>query len=138
MNCIRCGSTKNIEKHHIIHRANGGSDEPDNMRYLCQGCHDYQHAIDNITEHIRKCNKKHQWARLRIWQYRLQVTEEFNKPELIIDRGYRSYWDDIKTHYMSREVKDFIALSQSVMKMVLFAFGCFFFYPTITLLGGVS
>jgi len=47
----------------------------------------------------------------------LQVTEEFNKPEIIIERGYKPYWDDVKTHYMSREVKDFIASSQSAMKL---------------------
>jgi len=117
MNCIRCGNTKNIEKHHIRHRADGGSDDSENLCNLCRGCHDYQHALDNITEHIRKCNKKHQWARLLIWRYRLQVTEEFNKPEIIIERGYKPYWDDVKTHYMSREVKDFIASSQSAMKL---------------------
>ena len=117
MKCSRCGSTENIEKHHIIHRVNGGSNDIDNLCELCTYCHDYQHAKENIEYYINKCESKHQFRRLKIWQYRLHVLEEFNTPELILQRGYKTYWDDVKTHYMSREVEIYIPPEQITMKL---------------------
>lgn len=106
MACYRCTSGKRIEKHHIIHRAHGGIDDPSNLRDLCNACHDYQHALGDILSHIKKCEERTQIARLKIWQYRLSVLEALNTPEIIKETGvYTSYWTDKKTHYMSREVK---------------------------------
>lgn len=119
--CSRCGSSNQIEKHHIVYRVNGGSNDPDNIKDLCRACHDYQHSLENIQSHIQRSIKRKQTARLKIWQYRLQVLETLNTPELIRVNGFTSYWTDIKTHYMSREVKVFespiVEVSQSVMRL---------------------
>ena len=40
--CTECGATGKdvkLEVHHIIHRADGGSDKPDNLITLCHECH---------------------------------------------------------------------------------------------------
>ena len=106
--CSRCGGDKNIEKHHIKHRANGGTNDPENLVDLCRGCHDYQHTKENILAHMKRNKERNQLARFKIWEYRLHVLEKFNTPELVKERGYKPYFDDVKTHYMSREVKAFI------------------------------
>ena len=108
-NCSRCGSPNLIEKHHIVHKANGGGDDEANLKSLCSACHDYQHAREDIIEHIKQCEARNQLGRKKIWQYRLSVLESLNRPYVIKRTGeYRSYWLDVKTHYMSREVKVFI------------------------------
>jgi hypothetical protein len=38
-----CRSSRNIEVHHIVARADGGSHEPDNLLLLCSGHHDMLH-----------------------------------------------------------------------------------------------
>lgn len=101
--CSRCGSLTHLETHHIKRRAHGGGDEPDNLMRLCAGCHDYQHAHDNIMRQISRNSKRPKQQ--AIWQHRLQVLEQLNAPELIRDHGYTSYWSDVTTHYMSREAK---------------------------------
>ena len=106
--CSRCGNDKQIETHHIKHRANGGGNEPDNLTRLCRACHDYQHAKESIQFHIQKNKERNQFYRLKIWEYRLHVLKELNKPKIIRYQGYRSWWKDVKTHYMSREVKAFV------------------------------
>ena len=37
--CSNCDSTKNIQCHHIIKKANNGSDFFDNIVILCEDCH---------------------------------------------------------------------------------------------------
>ena len=37
--CEECGSTENLEWHHMIHWSLGGDDSPDNLRVLCHSCH---------------------------------------------------------------------------------------------------
>ena len=41
--CSRCGSTKNLEAHHIVALKSGGSNELSNLITLCHGCHRAQH-----------------------------------------------------------------------------------------------
>ena len=106
--CSRCGNNTQLETHHIKHRANGGGNEPENLKSLCRACHDYQHAKEDILDHIQKNKERKQFYRLKIWQYRLHVLKELNEPETIQRQGYRSWWKDVKTHYMSREVKVFV------------------------------
>ena len=36
--CVKCGSTKNLEIHHIIPLAWGGSNRLENLQLLCQRC----------------------------------------------------------------------------------------------------
>lgn len=103
--CIRCGSTENLEEDHIIPKSKGGTDDPENKRWLCEGCHDYRHARDNI---IKEINKQLSlvgttWfnsAKLSMWIFRLGILEAFNTPEKIRKRGtYIRYWDFPETHY---------------------------------------
>ncbi len=52
--CAKCGifgATK-IEKHHIFPRWAGGTDEPDNLIYLCPSCHKKQE--ENFRRHFLK------------------------------------------------------------------------------------
>ena len=36
--CVKCGSNKNLEIHHIIPHAKGGSSRLENLQLLCQRC----------------------------------------------------------------------------------------------------
>lgn len=105
--CTRCGSTKNIEKHHIIYKCRGGSDEDSNKRFLCSACHDYEHAKDNILQAINKqlrllkMGKRYfNSAKFSMYIMRLGIIEAFNTPKMIRKRGtYMSYWEVPETHY---------------------------------------
>jgi len=122
--CTRCGSSENIESHHIIFKSQGGSDDKENRKDLCKACHDYEHAKKNVDDYIfflevrleslKESSKKlshdnkyfksqkrsisYHKARIKLAKYRLKVLEEFNSVENIIECGYRSYWLDEKTH----------------------------------------
>ena len=41
--CQRCGTTRNTDVHHIVHRDRGGEHELDNLITLCRSCHLKQH-----------------------------------------------------------------------------------------------
>lgn len=103
--CVRCGSTENLEDDHIIPKSEGGTDEPSNKRWLCEGCHDYRHARDKIIIEINIQLKwaktgSHNPAKLSMWLLRLGVLEAFNTPELMRERKkYLSYWSLNATHY---------------------------------------
>lgn len=103
--CVRCTSTEKLEKDHIIPKSRGGSNDESNKRLLCEGCHDYRHARDNIISEINKLLRLakdgiYNPARLSMWIFRLGVLEAFNTPEIIKERGtYMSYWDLPETHY---------------------------------------
>lgn len=103
--CVRCGSTEKLEKDHIIPKSKGGKDEPSNRRWLCEGCHDYRHARDNIMKEINRQLKLvgttiFNSAKLSMWIFRLGILEAFNSPEIIKKRGtYIRYWDFPETHY---------------------------------------
>lgn len=102
--CIRCGTNENLEEDHIIPKYKGGSDEDENKRWLCVGCHDYRHARDNILIEIKNNLRRLEMGRgnsvrLSMWLYRLGVLEAFNTPEKVRERGYTSYWDLASTHY---------------------------------------
>ena len=122
--CSRCGSSKNVESHHIIMKSRGGSDDDTNRKNLCKECHDFVHAELNIIEYLdyvwknpdyyrQKLNKmdkdsryyesvrrsiKYYEDRIKLSEYRLKVLRELNSINNIIKHGYRSYWIDSKTH----------------------------------------
>lgn len=37
--CVMCGKRSGLHVDHVVPRAKGGSDEPENLRVLCHGCH---------------------------------------------------------------------------------------------------
>lgn len=37
--CQRCGSDRRLEVDHILPVVDGGTDDPENLRLLCHGCH---------------------------------------------------------------------------------------------------
>jgi 5-methylcytosine-specific restriction endonuclease McrA len=41
--CARCGSTVDLEAHHIVPLASGGTNELSNLLTLCHDCHRAQH-----------------------------------------------------------------------------------------------
>lgn len=42
--CTECGSSTNLEAHHITPLAEGGDDHPANLTTLCRGCHKGIHS----------------------------------------------------------------------------------------------
>jgi len=102
--CVRCGSTRSLEKDHIIPKSRGGSDDESNKRFLCIACHDYRHSRDNIIAEIDK------WLaqvgttyfdplKFTRWIMRLGVLEAFNTPAKILKSGkYVPYWNITTTH----------------------------------------
>jgi hypothetical protein len=42
--CVNCGSIKNLQAHHIIPVSEGGSDDLENGKALCEECHANEHA----------------------------------------------------------------------------------------------
>ncbi|QLE85420.1 HNH endonuclease [Shewanella sp. Scap07] len=58
--CVICGATDGLENHHIIPRAEGGSDEDTNILTLCTSCHANLHHIQNrkpLSELVKKKQK---------------------------------------------------------------------------------
>jgi hypothetical protein len=115
--CSRCGSTKNIEKHHIKFKSKGGTNDPSNIDYLCAECHDFLHAEENLISAIesvwrsieywgrlkertpRKLRRlNHLTSRIPLLEKRLKVLKKFNTIPNIKKSGYRSYWLDKSTH----------------------------------------
>lgn len=42
--CVLCGSTRKLQRHHLVPRSRGGTDTPRNQVALCAGCHRGLHA----------------------------------------------------------------------------------------------
>jgi len=109
MTCVRCGSTENIEKHHIVHQIKGGTDDKENLEELCRHCHRYQHVkeriigkIERYLQDLRRITKEKEkdyaLRHIDIELHRLTVVERENTPLFIISRGYYTYWNDKTTH----------------------------------------
>jgi hypothetical protein len=51
-----CRSARGLEIHHIVHRANGGGDDPSNLVLTCSACHSAHHAgtltISGTADHL--------------------------------------------------------------------------------------
>lgn len=47
--CWRCGTTKNIQRCHIVPDSQGGKDEPSNLLLLCKSCHNDAPNVSNAT-----------------------------------------------------------------------------------------
>lgn len=105
MDCIRCGRTEPIEKHHIVERRYGGGDEAENKEYRCCACHDYEHTRRAILGVLEKERERGQKDRIRVYEHRLEVLDRLNTPELIRERGtYLSYWTDTSTQHLPRRI----------------------------------
>lgn len=86
--CNRCGYTYDLERHHIKHRKDGGTDEISNLWWLCRACHDYQHAKDAVLAAI-----KGEYVRIAVLKKRLAIIEEANTTDKILERGYQPYFE---------------------------------------------
>ena len=99
MACSRCGRNETIEKHHIVPKSEGGSDDDKNKKELCLACHDYIHARRLLKSHLKVEKRRGDSDRIKVWEHRLEVLNKLNKPKLIRARGtYLSYWGDETTH----------------------------------------
>jgi hypothetical protein len=115
--CSRCDRTENLEKHHIKFKSRGGTDDPNNLQFLCKDCHDLLHSEESLNTYLkrlwkkieywgrrkeqsrRKINKLKYFAdRIILTEKRLHVLRKFNTIENIRKSGYRSYWNDPGTH----------------------------------------
>lgn len=93
-----------MERDHVVRRIDGGSDEEWNLRWLCEGCHNYRHSRDAILKEIERrfdqIERGHgNQAQLTMWVFRLGVLEWLNKPEDVKARGFKSYGAIAETHY---------------------------------------
>ena len=65
--CMQCGSTNDLEVHHIIRQCDKGPEHPENLETLCRKCHDAKHAskpgLARITGEIDNSTLK----RLRLY-----------------------------------------------------------------------
>ena len=41
--CVLCDNTSGLQIHHVVHRGQGGSDNPQNLVTLCRRCHIFIH-----------------------------------------------------------------------------------------------
>ncbi len=46
--CVKCGCGDDLHIHHIIHRENGGTNNPDNLITLCAACHAEEHKGEAV------------------------------------------------------------------------------------------
>lgn len=93
MRCIICGRETETDKHHIIPKIDGGTDDSGNLEVRCKPCHKFRHTELRILKDIERLDKH-----IVKLGHRLEVLREFNTPELIRERGtYKSYWEDETT-----------------------------------------
>lgn len=59
--CQKCGTRRNhLQKDHVIPKSRGGSDDVDNIQYLCANCHEDKtrsekhHARENLRLRVKK------------------------------------------------------------------------------------
>jgi len=43
--CAKCGNAEQINRHHVLRRKDGGSDNPGNLEWLCDTCHSTWHSL---------------------------------------------------------------------------------------------
>jgi HNH endonuclease len=55
--CVACGSTEDLQHHHFVAHAEGGSDDESNLITLCCGCH--------LKLHERQRNETYNASQLR-------------------------------------------------------------------------
>ena len=103
MQCIRCGSTHKMERHHIKQRRDGGSNDTQNLEDRCRACHDYEHAKRYLIEHLEYECSRGDKRRIEVYEHRLAVLEALNTPDFIRERGFKSYWTDWTTHFLPRQ-----------------------------------
>ncbi len=57
--CEHCGSTQNLQVHHILPVADGGTDDPENLRVLCETCHKETHKYGQpLNRRLRRAMEK--------------------------------------------------------------------------------
>lgn len=59
--CVECGGKGRLECDHVTPLADGGTDEPANLRTLCRDCHITLTAARNTVHHVRG---QRDWERL--------------------------------------------------------------------------
>lgn len=55
--CVKCGETKNLHFHHIMHYADGGTHEPYNLMVLCASCHAEEHEGEKSYYLLKKVSE---------------------------------------------------------------------------------
>lgn len=78
--CINCGDTKNIQYHHIVPLALGGTNKTSNIVPLCRNCHQAAHGARNIRE--------------------IFMSEESGRPRRQLPENYK----DIMNQYLTGQI----------------------------------
>ena len=94
--CANCGSTDDLEIHHIVPVSLGGRDVIENLVPLCSSCHKAAHTGRNVTE-IRKATGRLRGGRKRLVNqevfddaFEKYVTGRIGKKKLCLLTGRKS------------------------------------------------
>jgi hypothetical protein len=65
--CVACESEEDLQHHHIVTRAEGGSDDETNLLTLCTACHDKVHSrqVNGTYNHGQRTRAALQAAKAR-------------------------------------------------------------------------
>ena len=65
--CVACGAKDDLQHHHLVTRAEGGSDNPSNLITLCSSCHHKLHErqTDGRYNHSQRTKDAFQAAKAR-------------------------------------------------------------------------
>jgi 5-methylcytosine-specific restriction endonuclease McrA len=63
--CVKCGSVHALQVDHILPRALGGSDEPDNLRLLCRSCNQRAAIEDFGLKRMLRFLESPEWVDVR-------------------------------------------------------------------------
>lgn len=87
--CCLCGSTHNVQQHHIVKRSQGGEGGPTTM--LCEACHTRQHSseavrFDYSPEHGWLSDYSGEWSPVHIYNEYDQVPFDDTTAEEVLDK----------------------------------------------------
>lgn len=60
--CQDCGTTDNLQAHHLVYRENWFDVQSDDLVVLCRACHEKRHGIAERVAVVKK-KKKKQWRK---------------------------------------------------------------------------
>lgn len=63
--CLRCGTSKDLTVHHVVHRSQGGKNNLENLQTLCGPCHQYVHHELKLPSGVPFTSEQDAFDRLR-------------------------------------------------------------------------
>jgi HNH endonuclease/WYL domain len=89
VSCLNCGSSQNLQAHHVIPLSRGGTNRSENLKLLCEKCHKSEHGGRDFSN----INSKKTLA----FAERIQVIESAISAKQDIEFLYQKPTDSTKT-----------------------------------------